>query len=67
MSKGADSKAEVRAAGMKVRRQILGDAHVDSAIARTKPYSEDFQDLIVTYGWGEVWTRQASMSAGASR
>jgi alkylhydroperoxidase/carboxymuconolactone decarboxylase family protein YurZ len=56
-SKERDSKAHAKAAGMRVRRQILGEAHVDAAVARTKPYSRDFQDLIVTYGWGEVWTR----------
>jgi 4-carboxymuconolactone decarboxylase len=48
---------EVFDAGMKVRRQILGDAHVDKAIANTKSYSSEFQDLIVQYGWGAVWTR----------
>jgi 4-carboxymuconolactone decarboxylase len=48
---------EVFDAGMKVRRQILGDAHVDRAIANTKPYTSEFQDLIVQYGWGAVWTR----------
>jgi len=57
MSTNKDSKAHAKAAGMRVRRQILGNAHVDAAVARTKPYSRDFQDLIVTYGWGEVWTR----------
>lgn len=44
-------------AGMKVRRQILGEAHVDKAVANTKPYTREFQELIVRYGWGAVWTR----------
>lgn len=48
---------DMRDAGMKVRRQILGDAHVDRAVARTTPLTREFQDLIVRYGWGEVWTR----------
>ncbi len=43
--------------GMKVRRAILGDAHVNKAVASTKPYTREFQDLIVRYGWGEIWTR----------
>jgi len=44
-------------AGMAVRRKILGEAHVDKAVANTKPYTKTFQDMIVRYGWGEVWTR----------
>lgn len=45
------------AAGMKVRREVLGDAHVDRAVARTTGFTEDFQDLITRYAWGEIWTR----------
>jgi len=48
---------ELYEAGMKVRRKILGDVHVDRAVANTKPYSREFQELIVRYGWGAVWTR----------
>ena len=43
--------------GMKVRRKILGDAHVDRANARTTSVNREFQELIVRYGWGEIWTR----------
>ena len=43
--------------GMKARREVLGDVHVDGAIARTTSFSEDFQDLITRYAWGEIWTR----------
>jgi 4-carboxymuconolactone decarboxylase len=43
--------------GMAVRRQVLGDAHVDAAIARTDAFTEDFQRLITRYAWGEIWTR----------
>jgi 4-carboxymuconolactone decarboxylase len=46
-----------RAAGMAKRRQVLGDAHVDRAIAATTPLTADFQDLITRYAWGEIWTR----------
>ena len=43
--------------GMAVRREVLGDAHVDRAVAGTTPFTADFQDLITRYAWGEVWTR----------
>ncbi|MBQ0923941.1 MULTISPECIES: 4-carboxymuconolactone decarboxylase [Saccharopolyspora] len=43
-------------AGMQVRRAVLGDAHVDRANARKTEFTEDFQDFITRYAWGEVWT-----------
>ena len=43
--------------GMEVRREVLGDDHVDGAIAKTNEFTEDFQDLITRYAWGEIWTR----------
>ena len=43
--------------GMGVRREVLGDEHVDAAIARTTEFSADFQDLITRYAWGEIWAR----------
>lgn len=43
--------------GMRVRREVLGDAHVDGAVARTSAFDADFQDLITRYAWGSVWTR----------
>jgi len=43
--------------GTRVRREVLGDAHVDRATAATTPFTQDFQDLITRYAWGEVWTR----------
>ncbi len=48
---------ERRAEGMQARREVLGDAHVDRAIAGTTPFTADFQDLITRYAWGEIWTR----------
>ena len=45
------------AAGMKVRREVLGDAHVDAANAKITPETADFQDFITRYAWGEIWTR----------
>lgn len=46
-----------RKSGLGIRRQVLGDAHVDRAIAQTTPLTKDFQDLITRYAWGEIWTR----------
>ncbi len=43
--------------GMEVRRAVLGDEHVDRAIARTTDFTAEFQDLITRYAWGEIWTR----------
>jgi 4-carboxymuconolactone decarboxylase len=43
--------------GMKLRREVLGDAYVDAAIAKRNAFSEEFQDLITRYAWGELWTR----------
>jgi 4-carboxymuconolactone decarboxylase len=43
--------------GMEVRREVLGDDHVDNAIDKTTEFTKDFQDLITRYAWGEVWTR----------
>ncbi|GAB2476255.1 4-carboxymuconolactone decarboxylase [Xylanimonas ulmi] len=45
------------AEGMRVRRQVLGDAHVDRAVAATTSFTADFQDLITRFAWGEIWTR----------
>lgn len=43
--------------GMEVRREVLGDEHVDAAIERTTDFTADFQDLITRYAWGEIWAR----------
>ena len=43
--------------GIEVRRAVLGDEHVDRAIARTTDFTAEFQDLITRYAWGEIWTR----------
>lgn len=44
-------------AGMRVRREVLGDAHVDRSLTRLNGFNEEFQDLIARYAWGEIWTR----------
>ena len=48
---------EVHEAGMAVRREVLGDAHVDRAQAGTSPMTAPFQDFITRTAWGGVWTR----------
>jgi 4-carboxymuconolactone decarboxylase len=49
--------SERRSAGMKARRRVLGDAHVDRATAHASAVTAEFQDLITRYAWGEIWTR----------
>ena len=49
--------AERARRGMTVRREVLGDEHVDRAVAATTPFTEPFQDLITRYAWGEIWSR----------
>ena len=46
-----------RERGMKIRREVLGDDHVDRAIERATELTEEFQDFITRYAWGEIWSR----------
>jgi 4-carboxymuconolactone decarboxylase len=48
---------ERHAAGMKVRREVLGSAHVDKAESAKTPFTAPFQDFITRYAWGEIWSR----------
>jgi 4-carboxymuconolactone decarboxylase len=43
--------------GMKVRRAVLGDAHVDRSLKNRNEFNEPFQDLLTRYAWGEIWSR----------
>jgi 4-carboxymuconolactone decarboxylase len=43
--------------GMKVRREVLGDAHVDNSLKKLTDFNEAFQNLITRYAWGEIWSR----------
>ena len=52
--------------GMEVRREVLGDEHVDAAVERTTPFTADFQDLITRFAWGEIWTRPGSTARPAA-
>ena len=49
--------AERTRRGMTVRREVLGDEHVDRAVAATTSFTEPFQDFITRYAWGEIWSR----------
>ena len=44
--------------GMKTRREVLGDAHVDRSIAAADDLTRPLQDMVIEYGWGAVWTRE---------
>jgi len=48
---------ERRERGMKIRREVLGDAYVDRAQSTATPLTKDFQDLMTRYAWGEIWAR----------
>jgi 4-carboxymuconolactone decarboxylase len=43
--------------GLAVRRDVLGAAHVDAALARADEFTADFQEMITRYAWGGIWTR----------
>ena len=49
--------ADDLAAGMRTRREVLGDAHVDRATANATDFSRPFQEFITRAAWGEAWTR----------
>ncbi|HEY1358316.1 MAG TPA: 4-carboxymuconolactone decarboxylase [Thermoleophilaceae bacterium] len=49
--------SDSRDRGMKTRREVLGDEHVDAAVERTSDFTADFQDLITRYAWDEIWNR----------
>ena len=49
--------ADRKERGMEVRRAVLGDAHVDRAESSRTPLTDEFQDLLTRYAWGEIWTR----------
>jgi 4-carboxymuconolactone decarboxylase len=43
--------------GLKVRREVLGDAYVDRSLAARTPFTEEMQSLVTRFAWGEIWTR----------
>ncbi|WP_123023989.1 bifunctional 3-oxoadipate enol-lactonase/4-carboxymuconolactone decarboxylase PcaDC [Mycolicibacterium stellerae] len=54
---GGHVQPDAYSAGMAVRREVLGDVHVDRAVAATTELTADFQDFITKYAWGSIWTR----------
>ena len=52
-----DAEATRYDAGMAVRRQVLGSAHVDRANSKLTEFNSEFQNLITRYAWGDIWTR----------
>jgi 3-oxoadipate enol-lactonase / 4-carboxymuconolactone decarboxylase len=54
---GEHLRTDSHAAGMAVRREVLGDTHVDRAVAATTEFTADFQEFITRYAWGSIWTR----------
>ena len=54
---GSATDAQRAARGMAIRREVLGNDHVDRAVARTTSFTAPFQDLITRYAWGDIWAR----------
>jgi len=54
---GNAGRADPYDAGIKVRREVLGDAHVDQVLAQADDFAADFQELLTRYAWGEIWDR----------
>jgi 4-carboxymuconolactone decarboxylase len=44
-------------AGLRVRKEVLGEAHVERSLAKRNAFNTEFQELITRYAWGEIWTR----------
>ncbi|MFD5004710.1 alpha/beta fold hydrolase [Streptomyces mutabilis] len=53
----AQGRSDPYDAGLKVRREVLGDAHVDQALEQADEFSGDFQEFLTRYAWGEIWDR----------
>ncbi|WP_181795684.1 4-carboxymuconolactone decarboxylase, partial [Streptomyces sp. WELS2] len=53
----SDGPSDRYEAGLKIRREVLGDAHVDRTLADSEEFSGDFQDFVTRYAWGEIWDR----------
>jgi 4-carboxymuconolactone decarboxylase len=58
MRPGGETPIDTYDAGMTVRREVLGDEHVDRAVANTTEFTEKFQDYITRSVWGSIWTRE---------
>ncbi|MFB7558546.1 bifunctional 3-oxoadipate enol-lactonase/4-carboxymuconolactone decarboxylase PcaDC [Streptomyces brevispora] len=54
----SEGRADPYPPGMRIRREVLGDAHVDGVMAASDDFTDDFQELVTRYAWGEVWARE---------
>ncbi|WP_328695129.1 bifunctional 3-oxoadipate enol-lactonase/4-carboxymuconolactone decarboxylase PcaDC [Streptomyces sp. NBC_00342] len=54
----SQGRADPYPQGMRIRREVLGDAHVDGVTAASDGFTDDFQELVTRYAWGEVWGRE---------
>ena len=52
--------------GMKIRREVLGDAYVDRALSKSGPFNDPLQELVTTYCWGWNWGREGLPGATAA-
>lgn len=57
MTNYEEGREAAHAQGMKVRREVLGDKHVDASIEKMTPVTEKFQDFITRTAWGDIWNR----------
>jgi len=48
---------DLKERGTEIRREVLGDTHVNQALAGVTPFTSDFQDLLTRYAWGDIWSR----------
>jgi 4-carboxymuconolactone decarboxylase len=58
MNSGEESRADLFQRGLRMRRQVLGAAHVDRSLAQVSDFSRPVQELVTEYCWGAVWTRE---------
>lgn len=58
MSQNERLPGDTYEAGMSVRREVLGDAHVDRASSNSNDFTDEFQEMITRYAWGTIWTRE---------
>ncbi|MFD0020714.1 alpha/beta fold hydrolase [Streptomyces sp. NPDC058382] len=57
-AEASEVRADPHSQGMRIRREVLGDAHVDGVMAASDDFTDDFQQLVTRYAWGEVWGRE---------
>ena len=58
MTRDTTTHADTYQAGLEMRRQVLGAAHVDRSLGNVSDFARPIQELVTEYCWGEIWTRQ---------